>query len=87
MVACLSATACHELRNPLHAVLATLGFLLEDTSLTEEQANDVNAIFISASHMQRLVNDVLDMAKLREGSLEIRPEPVRAQVRESAECS
>jgi signal transduction histidine kinase len=69
--------ACHELRNPLHAILATLGFLVEDESLTEAQARDVNVLFRAASDMQRLVNDVLDLAKLREGSLKIREEAVR----------
>ena len=74
----MCVTACHELRNPLHAVLATLEFLLEDSSnMTAAQIEDINSILLSASHMQRLVNDVLDLAKIREGSLQIRPEPVR----------
>jgi signal transduction histidine kinase len=74
---CNPVSACHELRNPLHAIMATLEFLVEDTStLTTEQHSDILAIHMSASHMQRLVNDVLDLAKLREGSLQIRPESV-----------
>jgi signal transduction histidine kinase len=56
--------------------MATLGFMMEDQTLTEEQASDVNIIYLSASHMQRLVNDVLDLAKLREGTLKITPEKV-----------
>ena len=56
--------------------MATLGFMIEDESLTEEQSSDVHVLFLCASHMQRLVNDVLDLAKLREGSLKIRPETV-----------
>ena len=58
--------------------MATLGFLTEDTRLEPDQVMDVNVLFSSASHMQRLVNDVLDLAKLREGSLKITPEAVRA---------
>ena len=49
---------------------------MEDETLTEPQAHDVNVLFRSASDMQRLVNDVLDLAKLREGSLKIREEAV-----------
>ena len=49
----------------------------EDASLTAQQALDVGAVLKSALHMQRLVNDVLDLAKLREGSLDI----LRAEVR------
>ena len=57
--------------------MATLEFLVEDATLTQDQASDVNILFLSASQMQRLVNDVLDLAKLREGSLKIMLEPVR----------
>ena len=74
------STACHELRNPLHAIMATLGFMMEDATMTAEQASDVNIIYLSASHMQRLVNDVLDLAKLREGTLKICPELVRLRL-------
>ena len=49
---------------------------MEDTTLTSEQADDINVLYLCASHMQRLVNDVLDMAKLREGSLTIQREQV-----------
>ena len=59
--------------------MASLSFLLEDGGLTEEQMHDINAIFESASHMQRLVNDVLDLSKLRAGSLAITAEAVRQQ--------
>ena len=67
----LDLAACHELRNPLHAIMATLTFLMDDATLTKEQSSDIEVLFTCASHMQRLVNDVLDIAKLREGSLKI----------------
>ena len=51
--------------------MALLSFLKDDPALSLNQLADVNAILKSALHMQRLVNDVLDLAKLREGSLEI----------------
>ena len=56
--------------------MASLGFLMEDDTLTEDQYADIHVLFLCASQMQRLVNDVLDLAKLREGSLRIQPEPV-----------
>ena len=65
--------ACHELRNPLHAILAMLSFLVEDDGLSRSQRQDVSAIQLCAFNMQRLVNDVLDLAKLREGTLVLRP--------------
>ncbi len=84
---CCAVAACHELRNPLHAIMATLDFLVEDTpALTAQQHSDVLAIHTSAAHMQRLVNDVLDLAKLREGSLQIRTEPVTSATVDTATC-
>ena len=73
----MARTACHELRNPLHAILAMLGFLAEDDGLSVMQRQDVSAIQLCAFNMQRLVNDVLDLAKLREGKLQLRPIPAR----------
>jgi signal transduction histidine kinase len=57
--------------------MATLGFLREDEMLTQGQREDVNAMFTASTHMQRLVNDVLDLAKLRDGTLQISVEEVR----------
>ncbi len=61
--------------------MATLEFLMDDSTLSEDQANDIHVLHLCASHMQRLVNDVLDLAKLREGSLKIQPEAVRGSER------
>jgi signal transduction histidine kinase len=76
-VASLPVAACHELRNPLHAILAMIGFLAEDTSLGRQQQHDIASIQVCAFNMQRLVNDVLDLAKLREGKLALQPVMVR----------
>jgi signal transduction histidine kinase len=80
----LPRTACHELRNPLHAILATLSFMEEDSALSTVQAEDLSTMILSATHMQRLVNDVLDLAKLREGSLQLRVE--RARIEQTEHC-
>ena len=37
-----SRSACHELRNPLHAVMATLEFMSQDVALDGQMAKDVN---------------------------------------------
>ena len=39
----------------------------------------VQVLQISSRHMQRLVHDVVDLVKMREGSLKIEPEAVRGQ--------
>lgn len=61
---------CHEIRNPLFAISASLTFLEED-SLTDDQEQTVDTIRQSAELMLRLVNDVLDISKLESGKLEM----------------
>jgi two-component system sensor histidine kinase EvgS len=77
LAAGMGSAACHELRNPLHAILAMIGFLAEDNSLGLQQQHDIASIQVCAFNMQRLVNDVLDLAKLREGKLALQPVMVR----------
>lgn len=38
----LCGTACHALRDPLHALMGTLELLSEDTTLSQEQQADMN---------------------------------------------
>lgn len=56
-----------------------IGFLAEDTSLGLQQQHDIASIQVCAFNMQRLVNDVLDLAKLREGKLALQPVMVRVE--------
>jgi signal transduction histidine kinase len=75
----MSLAVCHELRNPLHVILAAVSFLRGNSTIAGVAAEDIAAISSSASHMQRLVNDVLDMSKLQAGTLHIIQEPVKCQ--------
>lgn len=65
--------AAHELRNPLHFILSYSDFLLEEASdaLTEEQIKFLSMIQTSSEFMARLVNDLLDVAKIDAGKLEL----------------
>ena len=72
----LACSVCHELRNPLHAVMATLAHLTDDGTLSDDHRLDVKVLSACASQMQRLVNDVLDMAKLKTRTLKIVKEQV-----------
>ena len=75
--------ACHEMRNPLHAILALLDCILEfrQPPIEGDLRADVAAIQLSAASMQRLVNDILDLGKLRDGTLTIRPSRVSTSPR------
>ncbi len=71
----LIARLGHELRTPLNAVL---GFaqLLELEPLPPELHEDVERIITGGRHMQALIDDVLDLARLRAGRGDINKGPV-----------
>lgn len=60
----------HELRTPMNSVLGFTHLLL-DTPLSDEQRKYLNTVHNSASSLLRLLNDILDSAKLDKGALEL----------------
>jgi len=67
----LLATVAHELRTPLTAIRTSSGLLLDPASEpTDEQRRQLLlAIERNADRMQRLVADLLDLARFREGRI------------------
>ena len=67
----------HELRTPMNAILG-FGQLLEMDAdkLDEIQLENVKEILDAGSHLLRLINEVLDLAKIESGKLEISIEQV-----------
>ena len=64
------ADMSHEVRTPMNGVIG-LAQLLEFTSPTDEQRQYVDGIKTSANSLLSLVNDVLDLAKVESGKLEL----------------
>lgn len=73
----LVATLCHEIRTPMHAVIGILELLLHKTAIRGEARHYIGTAHECARSLITLVGDVLDMARLEAGRLEIRPEPVQ----------
>ena len=66
----------HELRTPLNAILG-FGQLLEyDTEVGPGQQESVSEILRAGRHLLELINEVLDLAKVEAGRLEVSIEPV-----------
>ncbi len=67
------ANMSHELRTPLNAILGFSRMLgdREFGEINEEQEETVEDIFGSAEHLRDLINDVLDIAKIEEGKMEL----------------
>jgi signal transduction histidine kinase/DNA-binding response OmpR family regulator len=65
----------HEFRTPLSSILALSGLLLDgaDGDLTGEQEKQVGFIRQSAEGLLELVNDLLDLAKIEAGKIEVHP--------------
>ncbi|NQV84731.1 MAG: PAS domain S-box protein [Rhodospirillales bacterium] len=68
----------HELRTPLHAILGFGQMLESDTSspLTSVQERCVNRILKGGRHLLELINEVLDLAKIEVGHVELSIEDV-----------
>lgn len=69
------AALSHELRTPLNGVLGMAG-LLAGTRLDADQRTYVQALKETGAHLLGLVNDVLDLAKLESGQIDLEPAPV-----------
>ena len=78
------ANMSHEIRTPMNGVLGVAN-LLAKTSLMPEQREYVRIIRGSGQHLLTVLNDVLDMAKITSGKLELNPEPfdVSASIQEA----
>ncbi|MDU0372479.1 ATP-binding protein [Hymenobacter endophyticus] len=68
------ANMSHEIRTPLNGVLGIAGQLAK-TALNPRQQELVGIIRSSGKHLLEIINDVLDMAKITSGKLEMAPEP------------
>ncbi|KAF6163753.1 hypothetical protein GIB67_008587 [Kingdonia uniflora] len=60
----------HEMRTPMHAIIA-LYTLLQETELTAEQPLMVEMVLKSSNLLATLINDVLDLSRLDDRSLEL----------------
>jgi signal transduction histidine kinase/DNA-binding response OmpR family regulator len=69
------ANMSHELRTPLNAILGFSNLLRDDGNASEKQRNDLDIINRSGEHLLKLIDDVLDVAKIEAGrsALEIAP--------------
>ena len=66
------ATMSHEIRTPLNAIMGSIG-LLEDTKLSSEQKDYLKVSRVAGKSLLRIINDVIDTARVESGHLEIEP--------------
>jgi signal transduction histidine kinase/CheY-like chemotaxis protein len=71
------ANTSHELRTPLNSIIGFLGLILDGyCNDDKEQKEFIQNAHASAKHLLSLINDVLDIAKIEAGKMELELEEV-----------
>jgi len=67
------ANMSHELRTPLHSIIGFSEVLLDKTfgDINEKQQRHISNILTSGRHLLHLVNNILDLAKIEAGKVEL----------------
>ncbi len=75
------ASMSHELRTPLNAIIGFTGTLLMKLPgpLTDDQDGQLKTVQASAKHLLSLINDLLDLAKIESGKVELNLEQVSSR--------
>ncbi len=73
------ANMSHELRTPLNSIIGFSRVILKgiDGPTTEMQHQDLTAIYNSGQHLLGLINDILDLARIEAGKMELNFEEVK----------
>jgi PAS domain S-box-containing protein len=72
------ASMSHELRTPLNAILGFTGTILMGLPgpLNDEQTKQLRIVQTSGRHLLSLINDLLDVARIESGKVELNIEPI-----------
>ena len=65
------ASVSHEMRTPLNAIIGLDTLLIRNPALPEDVHDQANKIDISAHHLLELINNILDLNQIGEGTLEL----------------
>lgn len=68
------ATISHEIRTPMNVVTG-ISSMLAYTKLDAEQKKMVETLSSSASHLLKLINDLLDISRIEDGHMMLEAEP------------
>ena len=70
------ANMSHEIRTPLNAVLGYTQLLIEDRRQAPETRERLRVIYAAGQRLLGLINDVLDLAKIEAGALQVHLAPM-----------
>lgn len=72
------ANMSHELRTPLNSIIGFSRVIMKgiDGPVTEQQTQDLSAIYNAGQHLLNMINDILDISKIEAGKMELAFEDV-----------
>jgi protein-histidine pros-kinase len=72
------ASMSHELRTPLNAILGFTGTMLMKLPgpLTDDQEKQLRTVQANGRHLLSLINDLLDLARIESGKVDVNLEPI-----------
>lgn len=75
------ATVSHELRTPLTSIIGYSEMLETGIAgeLEGEQLDFVRTIHLKGDHLLQLISSLLDLGKLEQGTMKLRPEPIHPE--------
>jgi len=74
------ANTSHEIRTPLNGMLGFLKLILEGMADgPEEQQEFIEEAYRSALHLLNIINDILDIAKIEAGKMELELGPIKLE--------
>ncbi|WP_190314929.1 transporter substrate-binding domain-containing protein [Pantoea sp. M_9] len=71
------ATMSHEIRTPVSAIIGLLELAVKTTQSEADKEDTIRVAWESARTLMGLIGDILDMARIESGRLELAPEWVR----------
>ncbi|MEV4281688.1 PAS domain S-box protein [Actinoplanes xinjiangensis] len=72
----LVAVVSHELRNPIGVIRSYTEMLLDEPALTDHQRADLSVIDRTTSHLEHIIDDLLDLAHLDAGGAKLNRRPL-----------
>ena len=67
----------HEMRTPLNAIMGVTALAEDEVNNPQEIREHLKSIDASSGYLLRLINDVLDMAKIESGEFTLKPSPYK----------
>ena len=65
------ARMSHEIRTPMNAILGYAQILQRDSTLAKKHLDCIDTVMASGKHLLELIDDVLDLAKIEAGHVEL----------------